>query len=113
MRTDALENTLLKDDIRQHMHEVFTVFRNDISQLLSKNAKRGGGGGEEFNTRGGGEEGELPPVRNAKEESRERIRSRRAEARARQALEKEVHGPGSVFEGGGEGGEGGVGMEEQ
>ena len=120
-----LENTHLKDAIRQQMHELFTGFRNDwrkeLRQLVSKK-DNGGGEGEEG---GGGGEGELPPIRDAKEASRERIRrgSRRhgeAEAasslvpmsrRARRlALQNEAPSPGSVLaEGGGEGGEEGRG----
>ncbi len=93
----------------------------ELHQLVSK--KDNGRGEEEEG--GGGGEGELPPIRDAKEASRERIRrgSRRhgeAEAasslvpmsrRARRlALQNEAPSPGSVLaEGGGEGGEEGRG----
>jgi hypothetical protein len=121
----AVENTHLKDDIRRQMHELFTVFRNDISELRQLVSKKDNGGGRE-GEEGGGGEGELPPIRDAKEASRARIRrgsQRHGEAeaatsalapisrrRARRALQNEAHSPGSVLaEGGGEGGEEGGG----
>ena len=105
-----LENTHLKDAIRQQMHELFTGFRNDwrkeLRQLVSKK-DNGGGEGEEG---GGGGEGELPPIRDAKEASRERIRRGSRRHARRLALQNEAPSPGSVLaEGGGEGGEEGRG----